>query len=87
MGSTVRLRYPRHLHQRLRHRRRPLRAGVRGRRLWEGRNGGAVSSFMDIQRAEVVRGPQNTLFGRNAIAGAISMTTQPAQQDKVRGAI
>ena len=43
--------------------------------VWEGRNGGVVTSFMDIQRAEVVRGPQNTLFGRNAIAGAISMTT------------
>ncbi len=41
----------------------------------EGRNGGVVTSFLDIERAEVVRGPQNTLFGRNAIAGAISMVT------------
>jgi iron complex outermembrane receptor protein len=53
--------------------------------VWEGRNGGAVTSFLDIDRTEVVRGPQNTLFGRNAIAGAISIVTNKPKTDFLAG--
>jgi iron complex outermembrane receptor protein len=49
--------------------------------VWEGRSGGAVTTFLDVAQAEVVRGPQNTLFGRNAIAGAISVTTTKPGED------
>lgn len=51
----------------------------------EGRNGGAVTTFLDVAQVEVVRGPQNTLFGRNAIAGAISVTTQRPQAEFAGG--
>jgi iron complex outermembrane receptor protein len=35
-----------------------------------------VSDLPDVQRIEVLRGPQSTLFGKNASAGVISITTQ-----------
>lgn len=41
-----------------------------------GRSGQAFTDLYDLERLEVLRGPQGTLFGKNASAGVVNLTTK-----------
>ncbi|GAA4024365.1 TonB-dependent receptor [Sphingomonas swuensis] len=53
-----------------------------------GRQQGLGAALLDIERIEVLKGPQGTLFGRNTSGGAVSMVTKaPTGRFGLRGSI
>lgn len=46
-----------------------------------GRSGQAFTDLYDLERVEVLRGPQGTLFGKNASAGVVNITTKRPSGD------
>jgi iron complex outermembrane receptor protein len=54
--------------------------------VYHGRPATAAFDFTDIERVEVLRGPQGTLFGKNTTAGAIHVISrEPTFEPEVNG--
>ncbi len=49
--------------------------------VYRSRSAAQIGDLPNVQRIEVLRGPQSTLFGKNASAGVISVVTQKPQFD------
>jgi len=54
---------------------------------YQSRPGVALGEFVDVERVEVLRGPQGTLFGRNTSAGALNITNVRPDLDESGGFI
>ena len=53
--------------------------------VYQARNATALSSTLDVSSVEVLRGPQGTLYGRNAYAGAVSVQTNKPEMSRLGG--
>jgi outer membrane receptor protein involved in Fe transport len=53
--------------------------------VYQSRPGVALGDLVDVERLEILRGPQGTLFGRNTSAGALNVTTKRPNLSEVEG--
>ena len=50
-------------------------------------NGGTSLTLMDLQRVEVIKGPQSAYFGRNTFGGAVNLITRDPSTEQWGGAV
>ncbi len=55
--------------------------------VYRSRSAAALSDFPNLERIEVLRGPQSTLFGKNASAGVINVVTAKPNLDNYEGSV
>ncbi|WP_374540312.1 TonB-dependent receptor [Sphingorhabdus sp.] len=53
--------------------------------VYQSRPGVALGDLVDLERLEILRGPQGTLFGRNTSAGALNITTRRPNLSELEG--
>ncbi len=49
--------------------------------VYRSRSGAAIYDMVDLERIEVLRGPQGTLFGKNTSSGAVNIVSQKPQYE------
>ena len=55
--------------------------------IYHGRTRVSDEAFLDLDRVEVLKGPQSTFFGNNAVAGALNIVTAKPTTDNFDGSV
>jgi iron complex outermembrane receptor protein len=53
--------------------------------VYQPRNAWAIANLLDVESVEMLRGPQGTIYGRNAYSGAITLTTNKPDTSEYSG--